>query len=151
MEETATIENDGAAESAELNQERAADNAKSEKGEKAKAPAKPAPNTAEMMLVLGIALIVDALGVLSDLSVVFSIPARIIVLPMLGGLLLWRMMKKEKKDYTFQIGITALAEISPLGGFLPSWTIFVLYVWFKDTKLGQSTVGKVQKLVKSKT
>lgn len=133
---------------AELNESRAEEESKILK---AKTSEKNPPNTAEMMLVLGVAIIVDVLGFLSDLTLFLSIPMRIIALPMLGGLLLWRLMKKGEKDYTLQIGLTALAEISPLGGFLPSWTIFVLYVWFKDTKIGQSTIGKVQKLAKLKT
>jgi hypothetical protein len=106
-------------------------------------------NTAEMIIVLGAAMIVDAVGLL-DLTGFGVILTRIITFPAFGGLWLWRILKQQsspKKDPAFQILIPFLAEISPFG-ILPSWTIYVIYIWIKDTKLGKATIGKAQQLNK---
>jgi len=50
---------------------------------------------------------------------------------------------------TFQILLAFLVELSPLG-IIPTWSIFVAYVYFKDTKMGKQTIGKVQKITKLK-
>jgi len=100
-------------------------------------------STAEYLLMLGLAVAVDALGLLTDLSIFLAIPIRFITLPMVGILSLWRLMKRGKKNYLW--GIAATGGVETLFSFLPAWTCFVLYTWFKDSKLGKSTIGKLSK------
>ncbi len=103
-------------------------------------------NTGEMIIIIGAALTVDLIDLL-DLTGFGAIIARFVDIPALGALWLWRVMKHQagpKKDPTFQILITFLAELSPIG-IVPAWTIFVAYVYFQDSKLGQKTIGKAKK------
>lgn len=104
-------------------------------------------NVAEMMLVLGAAITVDVIDVL-DLTVVGAIVARFIDIPTLGALWLWRISRHQtgpKKDPTFLILSAFLVELSPIG-MIPTWTLFVAYTFFQDTKLAKKTIGKAQKL-----
>jgi len=106
-------------------------------------------NAAEMVIVLGAAITVDLIDVL-DLTGVGAILVRFIDVPTLGALWLWRILKTgRKKDPTFALLMAFIVEISPFG-MIPTWTIFVAYVYFQDTKLGQKTIGKVQKIIKVK-
>lgn len=106
-------------------------------------------NVAEIMLILGAAITVDAIDAL-DLTGVGAILVRFVDIPTLGALWLWRIMKSgPKKDPTFAILMTFLVEISPVG-MIPTWTIFVAYVYIQDTKLGKATIGKAQKIAKIK-
>lgn len=108
-------------------------------------------NIGEMIIILGAAITVDLIDAL-DLTGVGAILVRFIDIPTLGALWLWRIMKHQagpKKDPTFAILMAFLVELSPFG-MIPTWTIFVLYVYFQDTKLGKKTIGKVQKLAKIK-
>jgi hypothetical protein len=103
-----------------------------------------------MLLLLLPAIAVD-LGDALDLTVFGTILVRFIDLPFLGILLLWRFMKTGiKKDATFQLLLAFLVEISPFG-IIPTWTIFVIYTYSKDTSIGKKTIGKMEKLSKAKT
>jgi len=107
-----------------------------------------------LVIFLPLAITADLLGAL-DLTGFGAIAVRIIDIPILGILWLWRTMTQGvKKDVTWQLMLTFLIEISPFG-IIPTWTTFVLYCYFKDTKLGKKVVGKAerlspQKLMKSK-
>ncbi|MBA7622038.1 hypothetical protein ES703_29409 [subsurface metagenome] len=108
-------------------------------------------NIGEMVIILGAALTVDAIDIL-DLTGVGAILVRLIDIPTLGALWLWRILKHQtgpKKDPTFLLLSAFLVELSP-AGMIPTWTIFVIYIYFQDTKLGKKTVGKVQKITKLK-
>jgi len=108
-------------------------------------------NAAEMVLILGAAITVDVIDVL-DLTGVGAIIVRFIDVPTLGALWLWRILKHQagpRKDPTFALLGAFLVELSPVG-MVPTWTIFVAYVYFQDTRLGQKTIGKTQKLTKLK-
>lgn len=105
-------------------------------------------NTFEMIIVLGAAIIVDAIGLL-DLTVFGIIITRIITFPAFGGLWLWRILKQQsspKKDPAFQILIPFLTEL--FLNIVPGWTIYVIYLWTKDTKLGKATIGNARQLNK---
>jgi len=109
-------------------------------------------NIGEMVIVLGAAITVDIIDAL-DLTGVGAILVRFIDIPTLGALWLWRILKHQagpKKDPTFQLLLAFLCELSPFG-IIPTWTIFVLYVYFQDTKLGKKTIGKVEKIAKAKS
>ena len=109
-------------------------------------------NIGELILILGAAITVDVIDVL-DLTGVAAILVRFIDIPTLGALWLWRILKHQagpKKDPTFQLLLAFLCELSPFG-IIPTWTIFVLYVYFQDTKLGKKTIGKVEKIAKAKS
>jgi len=104
-------------------------------------------NIVELIIVLGAAITVDAIDLL-DLTGFGAIISRIVDGPALLGLWLWRILKQQsgpKKDPTFSILMTFLGELSPIG-ILPFWTIFVLYCYFQNTKLGQKTIGKAKKI-----
>lgn len=106
-------------------------------------------NAAEIILILGAAVTVDVIDVL-DLTGVGAIIVRFIDIPTLGALWLWRILKHQagpRKDPTFALLGAFLVELSPVG-VVPTWTIFVAYVYFQDTRLGQKTIGKTQKLTK---
>ena len=108
-------------------------------------------NIGELILILGAAITVDLIDA-ADLTGVGAILVRFIDIPTLGALWLWRILKHQagpKKDPTFQLLLAFLVEISPIG-IIPTWTIFVLYVYFQDTKLGKKTIGKAEKLTKVK-
>ena len=106
-------------------------------------------NIGEVMIILGAAITVDAIDIL-DLTGVGAILVRLIDIPTLGALWLWRIFKTgPKKDPTFLLLSAFLVELSP-AGMIPTWTVFVVYVYFQDTKLGKKTVGKVQKITKLK-
>lgn len=111
----------------------------------------PSINPVEVMLILGAAITVDLIDA-ADLTVFGAILVRFIDVPTLGALWLWRILKHQtgpKKDPTFLILSAFLVEISPIG-MLPTWSLFVIYTYFQDTKLGQKTIGKVQKMTKAK-
>lgn len=108
-------------------------------------------NIGEMVIILGAAITVDAIDVL-DLTGIGAILVRLIDVPTLGALWLWRILKQQagpKKDPTFLMLTAFLIELSPVG-MIPTWTLFVLYVTFQDTKLGKKTIGKIQKITKLK-
>jgi hypothetical protein len=133
---------------AELNQTRS-----EESQDEQTAEAKPSSqiNFVEMGLILGAALTIDALALLS-LTGVLAILVLFIQIPATLSLWLWRVLKHQagpKKDLTFQLIIAFLGEIVT-GGFLPTNSIFVLYCYFKDTKLGKETVGRAKKLTEPK-
>jgi len=104
-------------------------------------------NIAEFLIILGIALIAD----FAEIPVIGWFVDGLA----LGILWLWRILKGQagpKKDLTFQLILAFLAffvEITPLG-FIPTWTVFVLYIYFKDTKLGKETIGRAKKLSEAK-
>lgn len=130
-----------------LNQSRV----KIEQGSDSSPDAGPATliNFAEMAIILGAAVTVDLIDVL-DLTGVGAIIVRFIDIPTLGALWLWRILKTgPRKDPTFAILLAFLVEISP-AGMVPTWTIFVGYVYFQDTRLGKATIGKAQKVTKIK-
>ena len=109
------------------------------------------PNIVVFALVLGAAITVDAIDA-AELTGFLAILTKFIDIPTLGFLWLWRIMSGNagaKKDVTFQILLAFLVELSPLG-IIPTWSIFVAYVYFKDTKMGKQTIGKVQKITKLK-
>jgi hypothetical protein len=104
-------------------------------------------NVAEMIIVLGAAITVDVIDIL-DLTVIGAIIVRFIDIPTLGALWLWRISRHQtgpKKDPTFLILSAFLVELSPTG-IIPTWTLFVAYTYFQDTKLAKKTIGKAQKL-----
>jgi hypothetical protein len=144
MEENTTIENNNMA-AAELNQARAAEETEDEK---IKAPAKSLPNAGEYMIFLGIGLILDLSGAIADLSLVFAIPIRIITLIPTLAFFLWRLWKGGKKVYPVALVLTGTAET--FLSFLPAYSGFVIYAWLKESKLGQSTIGKISGLAKLK-
>lgn len=139
---------------AELNQTRLKDKQTSESSDTDLIQgASPATfiNIGEMIIILGAAITVDIIDAL-DLTGIGAILVRFIDIPILGALWLWRILKHQagpKKDPTFQLLLAFLVEISPFG-MIPTWSIFVAYVYFQDTKLGKATVGKAQKLSKIK-
>lgn len=105
----------------------------------------------EFFLILGAAITVDIIDVL-DLTGIGAILVRFIDIPTLGALWLWRILKHQsgpKRDPTLLILSAFLVEISPFG-MIPTWTIFVAYTYFQDTKIGKKTIGKVQKVAKIK-
>ena len=108
-------------------------------------------NIGELILILGAAITVDVIDA-ADLTGVAAILVRFIDIPTLGALWLWRVMKHQagpKKDPTFLLLSAFLVEISPVG-MVPTWSIFVAYIYFQDTKLGKKTIGKAQKLTQIK-
>jgi hypothetical protein len=103
----------------------------------------------EMVIILGAAITVDSIDIL-DLTGFGAILVRFIDIPTLGALWLWRILKSgPRKDPTFAISLAFLVEISP-AGMIPTWTIFVAYVYFQDTRLGKETIGRVKKITKIK-
>ena len=144
MAEANTVEREGAAELNELNQDRIEDHSKKENHETQK-PVSSA-NLGETIIMLMPAIFADVVDAL-DLTGIGAIIARLVDLPVLGILWLWRFLKKasgHKKDPTLQMLTSMAIEISPIG-IIPTWTILVLYIYFQDTKLGKSTVGKIYK------
>jgi len=108
-------------------------------------------NIAEVVIILGAAITVDTIDVL-DLTGVGAILVRLIDVPTLGALWLWRILKHQtgpKKDPTFLLLSAFLVELSP-AGMIPTWTVFVVYIYFQDTKLGKKTIGRIQKITKLK-
>lgn len=106
----------------------------------------------EFVIILGAAITVDAIDIL-DLTIVGGIVVRFLDIPILGALWLWRILKHQagpKKDPTFLLLSAFLVEISPVG-MIPTWTLFVAYVYFQDTRLGKETIGRLPtKKVKKK-
>lgn len=99
-------------------------------------------NIGEVVIILGAAITVDAIDAL-DLTGVGAIIARLIDIPTLGALWLWRILKHQpgpKKDPTFLLLSAFLIELSP-AGMIPTWTLFVAYVYFRDSKLARTVVG----------
>ena len=108
-------------------------------------------NIGEVVIILGAAITVDVIDVL-DLTGVGAILVRFIDVPTLGALWLWRILKHQagpKKDPTFLLLSAFLVELSP-AGMIPTWTIFVVYIYFQDTRLGKKTIGKIKKITKLK-
>jgi len=130
---------------AQLNQERTAEETRNEVLE---SPEESKPNTGEYIIFLGIAIILDLAGLFSDASIFLIIPIRIITLPAMLMFLLWRFMKGGKKIYPLWLVITAGLEI--FLSFIPAYMGFVLFAWFKESKLGKQTIGKIEKLSKLK-
>lgn len=109
------------------------------------------PNFVVFLLVGGAAAIVDLIDT-AELTGILAFLTKPIDIPTLGFLWLWRISQSQagpKKDVTFQILLAFMVELSPFG-IIPTWTIFVAYVYFKDTKLGKQTIGKVQKITSVK-
>lgn len=106
-------------------------------------------NIVEFVIIMGAAVTVDAIDVL-DLTGIGAILVRFIDIPTLGALWLWRLFKTgPRKDPTFAILIAFLVELSPFG-MVPTWSIFVVYVYIQDTKLGKAAIGRVKKITKIK-
>jgi len=108
-------------------------------------------NVGEMVIILGAAITVDVIDVL-DLTGIGAILVRLIDVPTLGALWLWRILKHQtgpKKDPTFLLLSAFLVELSP-AGMIPTWTVFVVYIYFQDTRLGKKTIGKIKKITKLK-
>lgn len=109
------------------------------------------PSTTELDLIifLPIAIIADLIGAL-DLTGFGAIIVRIINLPILGILWLWRVMKQgpgKKNDYTYQLLLAFLIETSPFG-IIPTWTTFVVYAYLKDRKFGREILAKKTKEIR---
>jgi len=139
--------------SAQLNQSRLKVKQKSENSSGLIQGVSPATfiNVGEVVIILGAAITVDAIDIL-DLTGVGAILVRLIDVPTLGALWLWRILKHQagpKKNPTFLLLSAFLVELSP-AGMIPTWTVFVVYVYFQDTKLGEKTIGKIQKITKLK-
>jgi len=114
--------------------------------ESAHGPA-PVMNAAELLLILGAAATIDFLAILS-LTGFLAIAVLLIQIPATLSLWFWRVLKHQagpKKDPTFQILAVFLGKFFS-GGFLPTNTIFVLYSYFQDSKLGQKTIGTAKKV-----
>ncbi|HUT96147.1 MAG TPA: hypothetical protein VMW82_01095 [Candidatus Paceibacterota bacterium] len=127
--------------SAQLNQDRAkTDSTSKQKSEES------SPDFWGLIIFLPLAVMADLLGVL-DLTGFGAIIVRIIDIPILGILWLWRILKQGMKgqSYQHQLMLAFLIELSPFG-IIPTWTTFVLYCCFKDTKLGKQTIGKMKKI-----
>jgi len=108
-------------------------------------------NVGEMVIILGAAITVDVIDVL-DLTGIGAILVRLIDVPTLGALWLWRILKHQagpKKNPTFLLLSAFLVELSP-AGMIPTWTVFVVYIYFQDTRLGKKTIGKIKKITKLK-
>ena len=106
-------------------------------------------NIAEVVIILGAAITVDLIDVL-DLTGIGAILVRFIDIPTLGALWLWRVSKHQtKKDPVFLLLSAFLVELSPIG-MIPTWTIFVAYVSFQDTRIGKETIGRVRRIKKIK-
>ncbi len=108
-------------------------------------------NAAEFLIIIGAAITVDVIDVL-DLTGVGAIIVRIIDVPILGALWLWRILKHQsgpKKDPTFLLLSAFLVELSPVG-MIPTWTIFVAYIYFQDTKIGKTATRRTRKIPKTK-
>jgi len=104
------------------------------------------PDITALLIFLPIAIAADVIDAL-DLTGIGAILARLVDLPILGILWLWRVSKTGPgRNYTFQMLLSFLIELSPVG-MIPTWSIFVLYVYFKDTKLGKQTIGKAEKFI----
>lgn len=129
----------------QLNKDRGQDSNNDLKNDSADA----APNTAEYLIFLGIAIIVDALGVLADLTIILAIPIRVLVLPMVGVLTLWRALKRKKSGAAQWIMLGGSTILESITSFLPTWTIFVLSMWIMDTKLAKNILKKAPKLIKA--
>ncbi|MBU3922823.1 hypothetical protein KJ684_01120 [Patescibacteria group bacterium] len=101
--------------------------------------------SAEMLLVLGAAIILDLLDLL-DLTVFGSILVRFIDIPMTLAIYMWLKSKDESmtplKNPGFKIVLVFLAEISPFG-MIPMWSAFVIYVWLKQSKPGRKKLSKI--------
>lgn len=127
--------------SAQLNQDRAkTDSTSKQKSEES------SPDFLGLIIFLPLAVMADLLGVL-DLTGFGAILVRIIDIPILGILWLWRILKQGpgKQSYSYQLIFAFLVELTPIG-IVPAWTTFVLYCCFKDTKLGKQTIGKMKKI-----
>ena len=128
---------------AQLNQDRSETN--NEKLNLKQNVGESSPDILALIVFLPLAIAADILGGL-DITGFGAIIVRIVDIPILGILWLWRIMKQGTgKNYTYQLLLTFLVEISPFG-IIPTWTTFVLYCYFKDTKLGKQTIGRAEKL-----
>lgn len=130
---------------AQLNQERPNNNPGDDDRDLHKENESSADITA-LVIFLPLAITADVLGAL-DLTGFGAILVRFVDIPILGILWLWRILKQGpgKQPYTYQLLLAFLVEISPLG-IIPTWTVFVVYVYFKDTKIGKATIGKAEKI-----
>jgi Na+-transporting methylmalonyl-CoA/oxaloacetate decarboxylase beta subunit len=138
MTDAVTIERE---KTAELNEKRASEETGSGKIETSVGSG---PNTGEYLIFLGIGAVLDLSGLLSDLSLVFAIPLRIITIFPTLAFLLWRLMKGGKKIYP--VGLAIMGGAETILSFLPAYTGFVVYAWFKESKIGKSTIGKLAKI-----
>ena len=130
---------------AQLYQDRTKDTAEIERKSSKQENTKSSSGIITLIIFLPIALAADLLGAL-DLTGFGAIAVRIIDIPILGILWLWRVMTQGvKKDVTWQLMLTFIIEISPFG-IIPTWTTFVLYCYFKDTKMGKGVISKAEKL-----
>lgn len=99
-----------------------------------------------LLIFLPLAIIVDLIDGL-DLTVFLALLTRIIDIPIILILWLWRISKSGKgitKNYTYQLFAAFLLELSPFG-MIPTWTIFVLYTYFKDKSFGKKFLAKTSK------
>jgi len=122
---------------AQLNQDRAkTDSTSKQKSEES------SPDFLGLIIFLPLAITADLLGIL-DLTGFGVILVRIIDIPILGILWLWRILKQGIKgqSYSYQLMLAFLIELSPFG-IIPTWTTFVLYCCFKDTKIGKRTISR---------
>lgn len=89
----------------------------------------------ELFIVLGAAITLDFLDViqLTGFGVLITI---LVDIPTTLTLWLWVALKGEKikfKNPGLKIGASFLIEVSPFG-IIPTWTIFILYIWYKNRK-----------------
>ena len=102
------------------------------------------PNSVVAMIMTGVAVTADVGGAIPIVGWFIAIPA-------MGIIWFWRLFshqKGPKKDPTFQLLSSLGTKIIPFP--LPTYTTFVLYSYGKDTKLGEATIGKAEKLAKAK-
>ncbi len=101
-------------------------------------------STLEFVALLPLAIFADLIGGL-DLTVFGSVIVRIINIPIVLVLWLWRVFKHgpglQKNDYTYQLFATFLIEMSPFG-IVPTWTTFVIYAYLKDKNIAKNTLGR---------
>lgn len=146
--------NDEEARETQLAEERGKDRLKkAKKVIKRLIPEPPKTNIAEWLILGGAAFLVDLVDVL-DLTGVGVIIARAIDVPALIGIGLWMIIKQHKlptpqKDPVFLLFFAFLGELSP-GGILPFWTAYIIYLWFRQTKLGRKVIARGVKKIRAK-
>ena len=130
--------------SAQLNQEKAKDSKKTVK-KKPKA-AKPASEITdvEFFLVLGLAILKDALDwVLLFAGGIGLILSRITNLVISGILWLWCLMRLHKFPTKRFLGSFLIEMIPLVGTFSPTWTIFIVTIWAEQKGYMPKWMGKL--------
>jgi hypothetical protein len=130
----------------ELNQDRHKDNENEKQDSPINQNAEQSSHITTLLIFLPLAIIADLVDGL-DITGFLAIFTRIIDIPIVLTLWLWRALKNGKgvnKNYTYQLFATFLLELSPFG-MIPAWTTFVLYTYFKDKSSGRKFLAKTSK------